>query len=170
VNLYHFSEDPDIEEFVPRAPVARPEIEPLVWAVDADHAWTYLFPRDCPRVLLWKALDTTDSDWQRWAGANETAKVACVEWRWFEQLRRQRLFRYTFRPTWFKPIEGDPWMYVSAEAVQPTAVDEIPDLIGALADEGVELRLMPSLSPLRGAWESTVHFSGIRLRNAMGWE
>jgi hypothetical protein len=28
---------------------------------------------------------------------------------------------------------------------------------------------MPSLAPLYGAWEHSFHFSGIRLRNAIGW-
>ena len=28
---------------------------------------------------------------------------------------------------------------------------------------------MPALTPLRGMWETTLHVSGIRLRNARGW-
>lgn len=170
MNLYHFSEESDIQKFVPRPPLTHPEQEPQVWAVDAEHAWTYLFPRDCPRVLLWKTPATTLEDWRDWAGANETDKVAAVEWRWFERLRSQRLFRYTFESTAFKPVEGDTWMYVCHEPVRPSGVDEIADLVGALAEAGVELRLMPSLSSFRGAWQSTVHFSGIRLRSAVGWD
>ncbi len=49
------------------------------------------------------------------------------------------------------------------------AVEPVGDLVEALRVAGVELRLMPSLAPLFGAWESTIHFSGIRLRNAVGW-
>jgi hypothetical protein len=33
----------------------------------------------------------------------------------------------------------------------------------------VELRVMESLLPLRGVWDSSLHASGIRLRNARGW-
>ena len=51
--LYHFSEDPTIERFVPRAPLARPEVEPLVWAIDEWHQPIYFVPRDCPRVCFW---------------------------------------------------------------------------------------------------------------------
>jgi hypothetical protein len=67
MNLYHFSHDPTIAEFVPRpvqVPSRRaPGMEwlngPLVWAVDAWHAPTYFFPRDCPRILLWRTLAST---------------------------------------------------------------------------------------------------------------
>jgi hypothetical protein len=33
--LYHFSEEREIRIFAPRAPLAHPKVEPLVWAVDA---------------------------------------------------------------------------------------------------------------------------------------
>ena len=170
MSLYHFSDEPGIEVFVPRPPIARPEVEPLVWAVDAEHAWTYLFPRDCPRVLLWKTSQTNDTDWRRWAGANETERVAAVEWHWFERLKSQRLYRYRFEADLFRPMDDDPWMYVSRDAVRPDGMEVIGDLVKSLAESGVELRFMPSLRPFRGAWQSTVHFSGIRLRNAVGWE
>ena len=29
---------------------------------------------------------------------------------------------------------------------------------------------METLTPLRGLWETTLHTSGIRLRNAVGWD
>jgi len=170
VNLYHFSESPDIVVFEPRSPLARPEVEPLVWAVDAEHAWTYLFPRECSRVLLWKAAGTTEADWRRWAGANSTGKVACIEHRWFERLLTAKLYRYSLSPESFEPMPDDPWMCVSRKPVIPLRVDTIDDAVAALAEAGVELRLVPSLQPFRGAWESTVHFSGIRLRNAVGWD
>jgi hypothetical protein len=60
-------------------------------------------------------------------------------------------------------------MWVSRETVEPVGVTTIPDLPAAMAEAGVALRLMPSLAPLWGAWESTVHFSGIRLRNSRTW-
>ena len=40
---------------------------------------------------------------------------------------------------------------------------------GALAACGVELRFMPVLTPLRDVWSTSLHASGIRLRNAKGW-
>ena len=64
--LFHFSCDPAIELFVPRAvrtPAKRPLGHewlngPLVWAIDDWHQPMYLFPRDCPRILLWRTPST----------------------------------------------------------------------------------------------------------------
>ncbi|MBI5949749.1 MAG: hypothetical protein HY875_16560 [Chloroflexi bacterium] len=169
--LYHFSEDPGIAVFAPRSPIERPEVEPLVWAVDEAHAWTYLFPRDCPRILLWPLPATTPADRQRWLGRGGEGRVACVEWAWLERLHSIAVYRYQFPPTGFEPAPGEDadWMYVSREPVSPLAVDPVGDLVQALRVAGVELRLMPSLAPLRDAWDSTMHVSGIRLRNAIGW-
>src|SRR5580698_7679583 len=69
-HLFHFSEDCAIELFEPRpvrVPAERPPGRewlngPLVWAIDAWHAPMYFFPRDCPRILLWRKPSTTDTD------------------------------------------------------------------------------------------------------------
>ena len=50
--LWHFSEDPSLGRFRPRAPAANPAERPLVWALDTRHAPMFWFPRDCPRGLL----------------------------------------------------------------------------------------------------------------------
>lgn len=36
--LYHFSEDPSIERFVPHVPRTNPTHPPAVWAIDEVHA------------------------------------------------------------------------------------------------------------------------------------
>jgi hypothetical protein len=167
--LFHFSEDPDIETFVPRAPEHRPEIEPFVWTVDEQRAWTYLFPRDCPRILLWPTPETTAADLDQWFGGNVDARIACIEWAWLDQMRTTPIFRYEMDPTNFVPLQDDAWMWVSRQPEQPIAVEPMGNLVNALGREHVELRIMPSLAPLFGAWESTIHFSGIRLRNAADW-
>jgi hypothetical protein len=167
--LFHFSEDPDIGLFVPRTPEHRPEVEPLVWTVDEERAWTYLFPRECPRILLWPTGETTHEDRRRWFGGREDARVACIEWTWLEQMRTTPVYRYEMAPASFRPLADDPWMWVSRETERVLRVELVGDLVEALGHAGVELRLMPSLTPLLGAWESTIHFSGIRLRNAADW-
>ena len=53
--LYHFSEEPNISLFTPRLPKAFPELPLAVWAIDKEHSINYCFPRDCPRVIYWKA-------------------------------------------------------------------------------------------------------------------
>jgi len=60
-------------------------------------------------------------------------------------------------------------MWVSKEMVTPVGVERIDDLLGALRELNVELRVMNSLLPLRQLWTTSLHVSGIRLRNAAGW-
>jgi hypothetical protein len=169
--LYHFSEEPDIIEFVPRPPLARPEQEALVWAVDSAHAWTYLFPRDCPRILIWPVASTTDEDRSRWFGRAREGRLACIEWAWLSRMHSTKLFRYSLPPDSYEPLPAEDvaWMFVSRTHVRPRSVEPVGDLVEALSRESVELRLMPSLAPLRDAWTSSMHVSGIRLRNAAGW-
>ena len=50
VDLFHFSHDPSIERFTPHVPATNPSQSPSVWAIDAEHAPLYWFPRNCPRV------------------------------------------------------------------------------------------------------------------------
>jgi hypothetical protein len=38
-----------------------------------------------------------------------------------------------------------------------------------MASAGVELRVMERLTPLRHVWSTSLHASGVRLRNAAGW-
>jgi hypothetical protein len=167
--LFHFSESPDIDQFVPRTPEHRPGIESLVWAVDEARAWTYWFPRDCPRILLWPTPETTTADLARWFGGQPDARIACIEWAWLERMSTVPVYRYEMSPSNFAPLPDDAWMWVSRDTERPLAVEAVGDLVAALGAAGVELRLMPSLAPLYGAWESSIHFSGIRLRNARSW-
>src|SRR5580692_5650473 len=74
--LFHFSDDPAIAVFTPR-PVRVPAERgpgrewlngPLVWAIDEPRQPMYLFPRDCPRILLWLTPQTTEADKALWWG------------------------------------------------------------------------------------------------------
>ena len=167
--LYHFSDDPGIAVFAPRTPVHRPEVQPLVWAIDEWHAPMYFFPRDCPRILYWPLPTTTSDDRVRWWGDRDAHMIACAEWGWLPRIQATTLYRYTLPPDGFEDL-GDAGMFVNREAVVPHAIEPVSDLLGALREARVELRLMPSLVPLRGVWDTTLHASGIRLRNAAGWE
>ncbi|HEX2850164.1 MAG TPA: hypothetical protein VHN98_06415 [Acidimicrobiales bacterium] len=174
--LFHFSDDPAIRVFSPQ-PVRVPSERgpgkgwlngPLVWAVDEDRQATYLFPRDCPRILLWPTEATTAEDRERWWGTRTCRMIAHVEWDWMRRLQTASIFRYELPPDTFTALD-DTWMWVSRDPVTPIAVDRYDDLLGALAAQDVELRIMSDLTPLRGVWDTTLHASGIRLRNARGW-
>lgn len=167
--LYHFSEDPGIARFVPRTPPHRPDVQPLVWTIDAWHAPMYFFPRDCPRILLWPVPATTPADGQRWFGASNARMIAHIEYEWLERMRTVPIYRYTLPSESFESLD-DAGMYVSSNTMAPLAVEPVGDLVAALRKARVELRLMDTLTPLRGVWDTTLHASGIRLRNAQGWD
>ncbi|MEZ4502081.1 MAG: hypothetical protein R3C39_05615 [Dehalococcoidia bacterium] len=167
--LYHFSEDPSIASFAPRVPEHRQgEVEAFVWAIDAWHAPMYFFPRDCPRILLWALPSTTEADRQRWFGASEARMLAHIEWDWLERVRSASLYRYAFDEAPFEDLH-DAGMHVSRETLEPVGVEAVGPLLEAQRAAGVELRVMESLTPLRGVWDTSLHASGIRLRNAKGW-
>ena len=81
--LFHISEEPGIERFVPRP--SEYAGEPAVWAIDAEHLRNYLVPRECPRVTYYANGETTAADVERFLGSS-TAVVA-VENGWLEPLR-----------------------------------------------------------------------------------
>ncbi|MFI4934760.1 MAG: DUF6886 family protein [Caulobacterales bacterium] len=177
VRLFHFSEDTSIEVFAPR-PVRVPAERapgqgwlngPLVWAIDEPRQPMYLFPRDCPRILLWPTERTTPEDLQRWFGGFSGRMVAHIEEAWRERHRRARVFRYELPATSFQSL-SDAGMWVSRQAVEPLSVEALDDLPGRLAGADVDLRILPDLLPLKGVWETSLHASGIRLRNAQGWD
>ena len=167
--VYHFSEDGGIERFEPRPSLARPDIAAsVVWAIDEWHAPMYYFPRDCPRVLLWPLPGTTEADRERWFGASDARMLAHIEWGWLERMRSTVVYRYTFDGLPFRSLD-DAGMHVSPEVVTPVSVEPVGDLLTALRQASVELRVLERLTPLRGVWATTLHASGIRLRNAIGW-
>jgi len=56
---------------------------------------------------------------------------------------------------------------VSRTAVRPNCVEVLAALDQRLSAAGVELRSLDQLTTLKPIWNSTLHASGIRLRNAV---
>lgn len=168
--LYHFSEDPTIERFVPRAPLHRPEVKPQVWAIEAWTAPKYFFPRDCPRVCFWPGLTTGVDDYERFFVYVDARMVAAVEVAWLDRIRSALLYRYLLPAESFQPVPGEVGTYVSDQTVTPQKVEPVGDLLAALFAARVELRICQSLVALGTAIiGSTMDFSLIRMRNASGW-
>lgn len=142
---------------------------PLVWAVTERRQAAYLFPRDCPRVLLWCTEDTSDADRAQWFEDARDEMIAYVEQAWLASIRATTLYRYELPSASFEPLEQDDWMWVSQVAVTPLQVEPVGDLLAALAERATCLRVVESLAPLRDAWSTSLHVSGIRLRNARDW-
>jgi hypothetical protein len=84
-SLYHFSEDPAIGRFVPQIAPTSAVKEPLVWAVDAEHAHIYYFPRDCPRVTFYRSQCASDEDVQRFFAMTTATRVVAIESAWLGQ-------------------------------------------------------------------------------------
>jgi hypothetical protein len=175
VRLFHFSDDPAITRFTPRpvrVPSSRPAGRgwlngPLVWAIDEAHEFLYLFPRDCPRILAWATPRTSPADRDR-LGLGDSRAVAFVEAAWIGRLRSAVIHRYELPSETFRSLE-DAGMWVSEAPVVPIDRLVLAGLDGELTRRGVELRVVDSLAPLAPLWQSSLHVSGIRLRNAATW-
>jgi hypothetical protein len=136
-----------------------------VWAIDDEHLRNYLVPRDCPRVTYSVALGTTVTDRERFLGSS--AAVVAIETGWFERMRSCRLHCYELPGDTFELVDECAGYFVSRVPVRPLRVRVIDVPVSAILKRGVELRVQPSLWPLRDAvMESTLAFSIIRWRNA----
>lgn len=170
LRLYHFSENPGVARFVPHRAVTSIVDDELVWAIDEWHAPMYFFPRDCPRACFWPGEATSDDDRERWFGGVDARMVIAVESGWLARIRAAALYRYAMPPETFVLNDATAGHYVSREAVEPLSVEPVGDLLAALAEAGVELRVTPSLASLwRRVIASTLEFSGTRLRSAHDW-
>ncbi len=169
--LYHFSEDGRIDRFVPRSvQIARPRPAghdwlngPLVWAIEAAFSFLYLFPRDCPRILIWATEASLPEDTAAWLGSEK--RVAFIEECWLDRLRAATIHRYTLPPDGFVSLD-DVGMHVNRAAVTPSSIERLTNLPALLAQNQVTLRPVPSLALIKPVWNSSLHTSGIRLRNA----
>jgi hypothetical protein len=94
-----------------------------------------------------------------------------VEASWLERIRSTVLYRYEMPSAKFTPRLDDSGHYVCRETVGPLRVEAMRDLLGAIVAEGVEIRVVSRLGPMwrRVHQESTLQFSGTRLRNAVGY-
>ena len=161
--LFHVSEEPGIRRFEPR-PAAKLE-RPVAWAIDAQKLRNYLLRRDCPRVTFFAGPHTSADDVERFLGASPA--VVAVESAWLDRIRAARLFCYVLPDDSFRCVDACAGYYHSHEPVVPLRVDAIADALGAIVASGAELRVMPTLWPLRDAViASTLEFSIIRIQNA----
>lgn len=173
MRLFHFSDDSNIEVFIPRpvktAPPRPPGQawlnDPLVWAIDDWHQPLYMFPRDCPRVLVWPVETTTPEYRSAFRSMTSCRMVAHIELSWLDRLSHSAIYRYELAPDGFESL-GDAGMYVSRSPSLPLNVERIENPEKALEAAGVELRVLPSLRTLAPLWDTSLHVSGIRLRHA----
>ncbi len=164
--LWHYSENPDLGRFRPRVPAADPGALPLVWAVDTRHAPTFWFPRDCPRGCIWPVSTTTQADREQFFGLSGADRIHVIESDWLARMQHCRLYAYRLPADGFRPHEvGGYWVSTNeVDALEQVVIDDLP---GRHARALIELRVTPSIWPFwQKVTQSTVEFSGSRLRNA----
>ena len=164
--LFHFSEDPNIARFRPHVAPTSNATEPLVWAVDEEHAPSYWFPRDCPRACCW-AGETPLLDRSARLGLGRSRRLHAIEDRWLERVRTCWLYAYEFDPAPFTSKVAEAGYWVAREEVSPLSVTPWGDLLARHADAKIELRIVTNLWPLIDAIvASGLEFSIIRKANA----
>jgi hypothetical protein len=167
--VLHFSEDPNIKRFVPHVAATAQRAEAYVWAVDESRAPDFWFPRRCPRAMAWITDASALADRDRIIGPGGGERVHAVEYRWMDAKRTVRLFAYRLPADRFRPIgEPVPNAVVATVPVEPLGPPErVANLFHLHEQAGIQLRVLPNLWPFWDAViESTLGFSGIRLRNA----
>ena len=164
--LYHFSEDSHITRFVPHVPRTNPSHAPAVWVIDAAHAALYWYPRDCPRVTIWPH-GPGDQPAFRARFDTIATRLHAIESGWLDRMRDAVIYRYEFEPDGFVPWADADGQWISDRAVVPTRVTPVGDLLAAHARAAIELRIVPSLWPLRDiAVTGEFDFSLVRMHNA----
>ena len=153
--LWHVSEDDSIVRFEPR--------DGRVWAIDTRHLPLYWFPRDCPRATFWADSTTTDEDVVRFLGGDRGRRVHVVEPRWLDRMRTARVVAYRLPEDGFERWDR---FWISDRTVEPLEVVELGDLVERHATAGIELRSGPLFPLWDEVVQSSLDYSGIRLRNA----
>jgi hypothetical protein len=145
---------------VPHVARTAQQPEPYVWAVDAEQAPAYWFPRDCPRVLFWPGPEATVVDRRR---------VHVIEYAWLPALQSVRLWAYRFAAGPFRPF-GTPYPHamVATTTVVPLGPPEpVGDLLAVHEAASIEFRLVTNLWPvLDEVVAGPARFSAIRMRHA----
>jgi hypothetical protein len=164
--VLHFSEDPTITRFVPHVAASAQQPEAYVWAVDADRAPDYWFPRDCPRAMAWVTAATSEADRDRILGPGGGDRVHAIEYGWLDVLRTVELYAYRLPAASFRPFGTH--AHVATRPVEPLGPAEpVGDLLRLHEEAAIQLRVLPEL---RAFWDAVITtslgFSGIRMRNS----
>ena len=161
------SEDDSIRRFRPHRSATALTDDELVWAIDTRHLPLFWFPRDCPRGTFWPDSKTTDEDVERFLDGVGGRRVHAVESAWVERIRSARVVAYRLPGETFEPHAEVGGYWVSRADVDPIERVGLGDLLGRHVAAGIELRLLPNIWPLwQRVVDSTLEFSGCRLRNA----
>ena len=115
--------------------------------------------------MAWVGSETTIPDRGRIFGATSAERVHVIEYAWLSAMSHTRLYAYRFDISQFRQRDA---AWVSERPVVPLGPAEpVGDLLELHDQAGIELRVVSDLRPWWTAVvQSTLEFSGIRLRNA----
>jgi hypothetical protein len=94
-------------------------------------------------------------------------RVHVTESAWLEPVRKTTIYRFDLPAAAFVQWRDVSGQWIAETPVEPLDVTAMPDLLGAHAKAGIELRFAPSLWPahdlaVSDAWD----FGIVRMRNA----
>ena len=167
--LFHISEEPGIEIFVPRPSPSHFDaiIGDVVFAISGNLLHNYLLPRDCPRITYYLNSATTDADKEKFIGASTAGNIIVVESAWYRRIMETTLFCYEFNQDNFALIDECAGYYVSYKTEIPLNISPVNDIMAELLSRNIELRFTPSLIAFADSVaKSSLSFSIIRMRNA----
>jgi hypothetical protein len=164
--LYHFSEDPNIERFVPHVPRTNPAHPPRVWAIDREHAPLYWFPRECPRVAVFPLHEGERAAFHT-RFTTSALRIHAIESAWLDRMRAAQIYRYEFDAAAFSPWDDANGQWIASTEIVPASVTPMGNLLVAHVDAAIELRIVPNLWPLHDlVLASGFDFSMVRMHNA----
>lgn len=166
--LYHFSEEPNIELFVPKQKQNINGMPPVVWAIDQEHEVSYYFPRDCPRIILRKPTDVINDDINNFFTNTTATTIITVESQWYPIMKSTLIYRYVFSNQGFEVYDKTAGYYISSHTIKPIRTEYIDHLVEKILASGAELRFTENLHPLRDSILSSgfQHFGIHRFKNA----
>lgn len=148
MQLFHISEEDNIQIFYPRIP-SRTDMDQtvgLVWAIDEVHLPNFLTPRNCPRVCACANDTSTEEDRTKYF--DKFDHVVYIEKKWLEILKRTTLYIYEFATDHFYLQDSVAGYYVSEKAEKPIHKFVVTDLIKELEKRNTELRIVDRLYPI----------------------
>ena len=167
MKLFHVSEEPDIDKFIPRIP-SRKDMDKskgLVWALTEPALPNWLTPRDCPRVGYRVTEESTQEDINKFLSSSSRHCVA-IEYGWHKRMLDTTLYVYEFEPTNFY-FDESAGFYVSDQTEIPVSVTKYENLYEELFKRNVEVRILNNLWELGEAvQQSTLKWSLCRMANA----
>lgn len=168
MRLFHISEEPNIDKFVPRIPYRKDldQSKGLVWAINERCLPNFLTPRNCPRVTYHAHASSTQTDIATFF-SSQLRHVVAIEQDWHKRMLETTLYIYEFDSTHFYLQDEAAGFYVSEQAETPISVTKYENLYAELFSRNVEVRVLDNLWQLgKAVQQSTLHWSLCRMANA----